>query len=75
MEVKLTMINCMNCKIEMTKAFLNSGGGVFLLENMKREKFFSRKTSPVSVYVCPSCGRVELMAEKPEIFKDDILKK
>ena len=55
---------------------LNSGAGAFILEQKtKKRNFFSSKTSSVSVYVCAKCGRIEFIAEKPELFENDILEK
>ncbi len=58
---------CINCKDQMGKAWMNSGAGVLILEQPKRG--LSRKACGVDVYVCPNCGYVELVAEKPELFK------
>lgn len=57
---------CTNCNIEMKNASLSSNGGYALLEEIKRG--FNRKVCGVNAYVCPKCGYIELIAEKPEIF-------
>lgn len=69
MEVKLMAINCINCKIEMKETVLNTGMSMFILVNKKKKK---ENFSLVSAYVCTKCGRVDLRADKPEAFEDDI---
>lgn len=47
-------------------------GGVFFVSVEKTDnKLFSiQKSSKVNSYCCPECGKIELYAEEPSIFKD-----
>lgn len=56
---------CENCKVEMKKAFINTGNA-FVLQELK--KGFGAKVSSIDAYVCPKCGHIEFVAENPEIF-------
>lgn len=59
--------NCVNCKSEMIEVFNTAGGAPLLLQEKK--KGFGAKCSAVKTFVCPNCGHVEFVAEKPELFK------
>lgn len=50
----------------MTKAKF-SAGSYPQVEEFK--KGFNAKVCLVDTYVCPKCGHLELVAEKPEIFE------
>ncbi|MBX4263063.1 hypothetical protein [Clostridium estertheticum] len=67
------IINCLNCNIEMKEAGINVGANPFLLQKGINgvKKMFS-EGSRLRAFVCTKCGRVEFIAEKPEIFKDDV---
>ncbi|SMD15269.1 hypothetical protein [Sporomusa malonica] len=58
--------NCTNCNVEMKNALLSANGGYVLVEEIK--KGFGAKVCGVVTYVCPKCGHIELVAERPEIF-------
>ncbi|MGL5352654.1 MAG: hypothetical protein ACRDA5_04935 [Clostridium sp.] len=62
------MKKCLRCNTEMKVADLGVGGAYALLE--QRKKGFQSKVCGVDAYVCPNCGYVELVAEKPEIFNE-----
>ena len=60
--------NCKECKIEMKEAFINPGWGLFVLQRVAKAGLFT-KQSKINTLVCPNCGYIEFMAEKPELFK------
>jgi ribosomal protein S27AE len=69
--VGVTIMNrhCTNCETPMTQVWLNTGSGTLIIEESKTGLFIKRKSSPVNPFVCPKCGRLELFAEKPEVFE------
>ena len=70
------IIKCLNCKIEMKEAGINVGVNPFVLQKGINgvKKIFSA-LSRTRAFVCTKCGRVELIAENPEIFNDDVSEK
>ena len=56
---------CTNCNVEMKNASLSANDGYALVEEIK--KGFNRKVYGVNTYVCPKCGHIELVADKPEM--------
>lgn len=57
---------CGRCQAEMFKAKMVGAQFVeILLVNKKKGVFESEKRSAVSCYVCPECGRIELIADHP----------
>ncbi|MCB2305686.1 hypothetical protein LGL08_00460 [Clostridium estertheticum] len=58
---------CINCKIEMNEAWINTVAGVLILE--EPIKVFKRKACGVTTYVCSSCEHVKFVAENKELFK------
>jgi hypothetical protein len=58
---------CINCKIQMKEAWINTGAGVLILQ--QPIKGFKRKACGVNTYVCSNCGHVEFVAENKELFK------
>lgn len=56
---------CINCNIVMNKAKFSAGAYAQVEE---LNKGFNAKVCLVDTYVCPKCGHIELVAEKPEMF-------
>ena len=58
-------MDCLRCKEKMFKASLKGDavGTVVYLANKKEGIFETEKTCPVSCYVCPECGYIELNAD------------
>ena len=58
-------MECLRCKEEMFKANLKGDavGTVVYLAKKKDGIFAPDKNSPVSCYVCPKCGHIELVAD------------
>lgn len=61
-------MECIKCKEVMYKAHLvgDVSGLDVWLRNKKKGILETEKRSPVSCYVCPACGYVELNADKPQ---------
>lgn len=53
--------------MRMKTAWVNTGAGVLILE--QPVKGLKRKACGIDVYVCPNCGHLEFVAEKPELFR------
>lgn len=58
---------CINCKIQMKEAWINTGAGVLILE--QPIKGLKRKACGIDTYVCTNCGHVELVCSNTDIFK------
>lgn len=56
---------CIRCNIVMNKAKFSAGEYAQVEEINKGSK---AKVCLVDTYVCPKCGNIELVAEKPEMF-------
>ncbi len=59
-------MRCDRCEAEMFQTRLTGMPTEVILTNKKRGIFESEKRSRVLCFVCPECGRVELMAEDPK---------
>lgn len=57
--------NCLRCNEVMKVAELSAGTGYAKLE--QKGKGINAKVCFVDAYVCPKCGYVEVVAQKPEI--------
>ena len=65
-------MQCAICKIEMKK--VNFATGVTssspYLWYKKKGILELEKTSSISCYVCIECGKIEFIADKPQVFKN-----
>lgn len=65
-------MECTKCKNEMKKVTFATGAvstGAYLWYK-KKGIFETEKVSTVSCYVCVECGKIEFIADKPQIFKN-----
>ncbi len=65
---ELKTMNCLRCSEDVQEVWLTQAFDIE--EKTKNIKgLFKRKTSPATVFVCPACGHIEFIAEKPEVFR------
>lgn len=65
-------MECKKCKNEMKKVTFATGAVPTqpYLWYKKKGIFETEKRSNVSCYVCVECGKIELIADEPQIFKN-----
>ena len=70
--VDIMIKRCGTCDQSLVKVWVNSSRGTLILEELKKHGPFAKtRASAVAAYVCPNCGRVELFAKNPTVFKDE----
>lgn len=59
-------MKCIKCETEIIKSRLSTGMAYVYAANKKKGAFEKEKRSPVSCFVCPKCGYIELYADCPK---------
>ncbi|MBS6509245.1 MAG: hypothetical protein KH369_13665 [Paraclostridium bifermentans] len=65
-------MECKTCKIEMKKVNFGTGIAAIMpyLWYKKKGILELEKRSSVSCYVCVECGKIEFIADEPQVFKN-----
>lgn len=62
-------MKCVRCDKNLRKVELSNGFHPVYVKYTEKGMFGQEYSSPLNAYVCPKCGHMEFIAEKPEVFE------